>query len=601
MHTFQQLVPHNHQMALGWTLLHFLWQGSLAAALYGIVRKPLRRLDVHIRYTVALLFLGMMPLAVFVTFAHETKTQEARVAAPGQIAPSAVSPDSDLSTGGTQSAVSFESLAGSALQVGERALPWLDVLWLSGAIFLILRAIAGWWGLRRIRTTASLAISADVLESFERMRSRICASHRVILLTSTRIISPFAMGVWRKCILLPTTSILGLSTLELEAILAHELAHIRRFDYLCNLFQTGVETVLFFHPAVWWISQDVREFREFCCDLIASEASGSRAVYAKALLTLETQRSAKLRLAMPLTGNGGPLRRRVEALFEKPAVSQKCSVPGIALAFATLLLCLLVFASRRNVTTVSAKTRDSLQVAGRVLKERLIMHEAVSRIQDPPVATPSPVTKNSEPSAASKATALPASQGIGATATIQDTAQGQYYAAQLEQAGLTIETPADRKSVAALQALHVSPDYVQAMSQAGMGRPSAHDLVAVKAMEIEPEYVAGLVRDGIAPTSFRELAGIKAYRVDVAYAALLESLGFPHQSGSQLLALRAHGVTTDYARWFRQHFPTGNLDQLKSTASLKFDDAYLEQAEKEGVQRSDLAGLLVLKQQHKTP
>jgi hypothetical protein len=146
---------------------------------------------------------------------------------------------------------------------------------------------------------------------------------------------PAALGVLRPAILLPLSGLSGLSSAQIEALLAHELAHVRRHDYLVNLFQTAVETLLFYHPAVWWISRQVRVERENCCDDLAIEATGDARAYARALLRLEEQR-AMVQLAVAATG--ATLLPRIARLFPRhPASPANPAHAGAFLALAALV------------------------------------------------------------------------------------------------------------------------------------------------------------------------------------------------------------------------------------------------------------------------
>jgi type II secretory pathway component GspD/PulD (secretin) len=149
---------------------------------------------------------------------------------------------------------------------------------------------------------------------------------------------PTVIGWLRPVILLPAGCLLGLSAAQLEAILAHELAHIRRHDYLVNLLQNVVETLLFYHPAVWWVSRRIREERENCCDDLAVEICGDRVTYARALATLEELRHAPGQLA--LAAAGAPLLQRIRRLAGKSGA--RASRPGWPLAGIVALL--IVFA-----------------------------------------------------------------------------------------------------------------------------------------------------------------------------------------------------------------------------------------------------------------
>src|SRR6185369_12620027 len=134
-------------------------------------------------------------------------------------------------------------------------------------------------------------------------------------------------GWMRPAILLPASTLSGLSVAQIEAILAHELAHIRRHDYIVNLLQCVIETLLFYHPAVWWVSRRVRDERELCCDDMAVQAVGDRVGYARALCELERLRAATPQLAM--AANGGSLLTRIARLLGAPSRNDRTAA-GLA-------------------------------------------------------------------------------------------------------------------------------------------------------------------------------------------------------------------------------------------------------------------------------
>src|SRR5438045_2418615 len=123
-----------------------------------------------------------------------------------------------------------------------------------------------------------------------RLAARLRVNRPVRLLQSALVHVPAVLGCVRPVILLPASALTGLTPLQLEALLAHELAHVRRYDYLVNLVQSVIETLLFYHPAVWWISARVRDEREHCCDDLAVAVCGDPHFYASALLSMERLR-----------------------------------------------------------------------------------------------------------------------------------------------------------------------------------------------------------------------------------------------------------------------------------------------------------------------
>jgi beta-lactamase regulating signal transducer with metallopeptidase domain len=132
------------------------------------------------------------------------------------------------------------------------------------------------------------------------------------LLESALVEVPTVIGWFRPVILVPATFFTGLPPEQIEAILIHELAHIRRHDYFVNLFQIGIETLLFYHPVVWWISRAIRQEREHCCDDLALQIVGDREVYVRALASLEESRS--LPMAITLAATGGSLLQRIKRI-----------------------------------------------------------------------------------------------------------------------------------------------------------------------------------------------------------------------------------------------------------------------------------------------
>ena len=172
-----------------------------------------------------------------------------------------------------------------------------------------------------------------------RLSRRLHIARAVTLLESTLVDVPTVIGLLKPVVLLPASALGGLAPQQLEAILAHELAHIRRHDYLVNLLQTLVETVLFYHPAVWWLSRRIRIERENCCDDLAVSLCGDPVAYAHALADLEALRSGPApdhHIAMAATG--GSLLQRVRRLLGAPSSHTGRGPAWLAGSVALLLL-----------------------------------------------------------------------------------------------------------------------------------------------------------------------------------------------------------------------------------------------------------------------
>ena len=153
---------------------------------------------------------------------------------------------------------------------------------------------------------------------------------------SALVDTPSVIGLIRPLVLLPIAALSSLSPGQVEALLAHELAHIRRRDYAVNLLQTVAETLLFFHPAIWWVSSRIREAREYCCDDVAVEVCGEPAAYAAALAELATWRTGGVVLSVGATD--GPLLMRVRRLLGAPEEHVPQSIGGLAAVAGALML-----------------------------------------------------------------------------------------------------------------------------------------------------------------------------------------------------------------------------------------------------------------------
>ena len=210
-------------------------------------------------------------------------------------------------------------------------LPWVVAAWLAGASALWLRLLSGWILAERLRIRLVRPAPQEWRQAFERLKNRMRIPGDVRLLVSSLVESPAVVGWLRPVVLVPVGALAGLPADQVEALLLHELAHIRRQDYLVNGLQGLVETLLFYHPAVWWISGHIRAERELCCDDATVSVTGDALAYAMALSELESTRQAWPRPAMAAAG--GFLAHRVARLLgQSRSAPRTFSGPGIAAA-----------------------------------------------------------------------------------------------------------------------------------------------------------------------------------------------------------------------------------------------------------------------------
>jgi len=323
------LVREPWAQALGWTLLHFLWQGAALGLLAWLLLTLLRGASAKARYGTACTFLLLMaaaPVATFLLLQH----QAAALAGPLRLTVEAAA-------GTTVTEAPLTARVKTAL---DTALPWLLGSWALGVLLLSTRFLGSWIRVQRLRRRSASPVPAEWHLVLSRLCRELKLSRAVRLLQSAAVEVPTALGWLRPIILLPACALTGLAPLQLEAVLAHELAHIRRGDFLVNLLQSLVEVVLFYHPAVWWLSSRIRAERELCCDDVAAVLCGDPLILARALTDLEGLReplpSSSTHLA--LAANGGSLMHRIRHLLH-PAmpITSGARAAALALLAASLL------------------------------------------------------------------------------------------------------------------------------------------------------------------------------------------------------------------------------------------------------------------------
>jgi len=337
--------------ALGWTLLHLCWQGTLVAGVLWCVLNVLHGRSSRLRYAAACLALGLMVALPVGTFAHLASAEyQARAATGGTsmvLAPTLMM----QVDAGAMSAPWTERIAAAL----DRALPWVLLAWFVGVVLFVARLHVGLMVARRLRSMATSAVTAELQQMFDAMQRRLGVERAVRLMYSALVQVPTVIGWLRPVVLIPASCLTGLSVMQIEAILAHELAHIRRHDYLVSVLQSVIETLLFYHPAVWWVSRQVRREREYCCDEIAVAVGGDRLAYARALSALEERRATMPEFV--LGANGGVLTMRIRRLLgckDDSAVSQFA-------AYAVLTI--FVVAAGSYVATMARAEVNALRLA----------------------------------------------------------------------------------------------------------------------------------------------------------------------------------------------------------------------------------------------
>ncbi|MHC4672798.1 MAG: M56 family metallopeptidase [Planctomycetota bacterium] len=371
---------------LGWVLLHFIWQGAALAVLLALLMLLLRNRSANSRYLLGCLGLILMIALPAITYVV--------IPIPDLPAPAITAEISEVSSDLKLPPVSIPialldrepvpALPGPSVSAPtitasepwyqglsarcEPYLPWLVMVWLAGVMILSLRLLTGWVRVQRIKQRYVQPAAVRWQAMVVNLSHRLKISRPVQLLSSSITKVPIAIGWLKPVILLPASALTGLTPEQVQAILAHELAHIRRYDYLINLLQTVIETLLFYHPAIWWLSHRIRIERENCCDDLAVAVCGNKLTYARALTQAAQLRNASTHLAV--AADGCSLLNRIQRLL-KPSSSAGFQL-GRSMAGVLIVAFLIVLAgvlmpisareSEKSIDTWNVTLSNGIQV-----------------------------------------------------------------------------------------------------------------------------------------------------------------------------------------------------------------------------------------------
>ena len=308
--------------AMGWTLVHTLWQAAAFALLLGGLLVLLRKYSALTRYVVAIGAMAAFLLTAGLTFSRlyadaapalssvvdEVSNESTTDKIPAEVRVS------DGDTAGADAAVT-PGLRSRMIAYYDAHLPLIVTLWLMGVLLLQLRFLGQLAFLQRLKNYGTERFPAKFTPLIQELEQQIGVGKPVRYLRSFRVESPFTVGWLRPAILFPTDLLSELAEGDLRTILAHELAHVKRHDFLVNLGQTLLCILFFYHPAVWWMSARVEEEREHCCDDLAIAVTGEKIGYAKTLLRMKESSLAEPQLAMAYRGKRRGFQQRISRLL----------------------------------------------------------------------------------------------------------------------------------------------------------------------------------------------------------------------------------------------------------------------------------------------
>jgi beta-lactamase regulating signal transducer with metallopeptidase domain len=542
---------------IGMALLHFLWQGVAIAALAFMAMSLARRASA--KYLVAVSMLGLMTIAPVLTFLELSHRHESLGAVAGVAQTSSVTMPGIIKD--ASATVLFPDSAGPNSQKNSSTyLLWLVEAWFAGVVLLSLRPAAGFLLIERLQLRKALPLAGALRSRCMQLQQRLGLRRVIRYCESLQLEAPAVAGWFRPVMLLPVTALTGLSAEQLDAVIAHELAHVKRLDAFVNLFQIATETLLFYHPAVWWLSKHVRAERENCCDDVAISVCGNAVAYARALAAMAEWQAAP---SLAMAANRSPLAARVARLLG--VATLKGGLRGAGTAGSVLCLCAAALAGNAllgaahpsqspDASSTTSQAAPIAQPAPAPDRDALIV---VRPTKPAPTAAPSPA-----PTAPASVAPLPedaqaADQGSDQQApkakeeshsnsgNEQQAPKAASYIDGLKSEGLT-DLSVDQ--LIAMKVQGVTPEYVHRIHALGL-KPDVDELIAMRVQGVSPELIREL-RDSGVTSEIDQIIAMKVQGVTPEYIKQLHDLGLESQANN-VIAMKVQGVEPDYIRAMR--------------------------------------------------
>jgi beta-lactamase regulating signal transducer with metallopeptidase domain len=598
-----QLLTGSLAQAIGWALLHLLWQATIVAGILAATLALVPRRSATARYAIACGALALV-FAMFVTTAFRAydpaaapiATVSSSQATQSVSVPLAQVPMVIAAT----AAESWRDRARDFVTTARQSLPSVVALWFLGVVVLSVRLLVSWSRAHALIHRGVREAGAEWHRVAARLSSSLGIRRAVRLLESAAVEVPSVLGALRPIILLPASTLTGLTPEQIEMVLAHELAHIRRHDFAMNLLQAFVETLMFYHPAVWWMSSRVRAERENCCDDLALSVCGNPLQYARTLTRLEELRATAM--PMVVAANGGSLIERIRRIAGTRAES---TVASSRWAAAVVMLSILAIGlavpsvpllaqrepkpvaeakpARATVDVVEPAEADDVEEPAAVdesesademdatiepnddpnAEEQAAFHDDVeahsaaeAMVPFVTMAPPAMPTRVRHPQIA----ALEAHQLDADDDDLDNDNDDDRSDHKLADSKLTVD------ELISLRAVGVTPEYVNQM-RALFPEITVRQLSGMKAVGVSPEFVQEMRNAGLQVSRANQATSLAAVGVTPEFVREMRAAGFQVKTASAPSSLRAVGVTPAFVR--EMHDAGIDIDGADEATSLK--------------------------------
>jgi beta-lactamase regulating signal transducer with metallopeptidase domain len=317
--------------ALGIMLMHFMWQALVLALFLGLFMLLTRKSSPVPRYYAAVFSLFMMPVMAIYAFISAIRSIEVVIAAH---------PDYAVGAG---KLLSGQNLVDKFFSLYSSYIPIIVFLWFIGITALLLKNLGGLMMIQRLKNYYIAPVGEQIQQMIGQIQQRYLIKRTILPLLSSKATAPMVIGHFKPVVLIPEKLTSNLSSEEMKIVLQHELAHIKRNDFLINIFQLIVESLFFFHPATWWISAIARQEREECCDAIAAQTGDEKITLAKALASIQEYKLKSNSMAVAFLNKKSGLYNRIKGIFGNRPSTPSFREGVIVMLFMFLIVTLMSF------------------------------------------------------------------------------------------------------------------------------------------------------------------------------------------------------------------------------------------------------------------
>lgn len=569
--------------AICWTLLHSLWQGLLLAIVTGVVMVASKKAGSAVRYKMlSAIFIAFVVMAG-ITFYNQLQQATAvtpvtqLIQTPVQPAVSATLPAQKITAPVAATVNTPQQYLHSFVNYFNRNASLIVTIWFIIFMAQCVKILSGLVHIQRIRHYKTSAVPAFWEERITQLAARLNIKKHILLLESAIIKVPAVVGFLKPTILVPLGLLNNLSQQEVESILMHELAHIRRKDYLFNLLQCFIDIIFFFNPAVLWISSLIRSERENCCDDIAINETQNKKQFIQALVSFHKYNAGVSKLAMPFAARQNKLVDRVKRIVNNR--NQTLNPAEKIVLVACMVVFGIAFVTVSNGQTDTAKKKKPQQSSSSASQAKTggsnTANQQPKSSAQKPNATPATAAdkQNKEDNTGDNITG----NHNDNTGTNADDNEYGYYS-DFGFNNLTVD------QLIELRNSGVSHGYLKGLQAAGIKFGTLAKAIELRNSGVSLNFLSSLNTMGYKSISADEAIELANNGVSAEYIKGLNSSGYPNVPLKEAIELRNHGVNAEYLNEMRQAgFTNLPLDKFVEMRDHGVSVSYINELKKEGV------------------